>query len=382
MTDQPEEPAWLDAIHDDDSYWPTAEEIEAGRTQDAAELDEQAAAAHISDLTRLGHPTTAGDRTATLTIREEVGAWRAEQHAAAGYPDLDDFLNEPEPDYDWLVPGLLEKGDRLILTGQEGKGKSTLLRQIGIQIASGIHPFTLDPITPARVLHLDLENPRRLVRRALHPMRLSAGDRLTRGFFTPVIWSEGLDLRDPADEIRLIELVETIRPDLLITGPSYKLAGGDPTTEEHARQVTSIIDGLRVTHGFALLLEAHQPYAATPGARRAERPYGASLWSRWPEFGLHLADDGQLRPWRGARDERAWPAALQRGGEWPWTVVTDQRGITFARILDETRAARRELSARELSTLLGGHHSTISRAIDVNRDQYDRVLTEIRAGTT
>lgn len=63
-------------------------------------------------------------------------------------PELDQFLAEPEPDYDWLIPDILERGDRVILTGGEGAGKSTLLRQIGVQCASGIHPFTHATIKP------------------------------------------------------------------------------------------------------------------------------------------------------------------------------------------------------------------------------------------
>lgn len=371
-----DEPAWLDGIDQDDyDHWPSPDEVEAGRAQHAQHAAEHEAAQTLHDL---GIPH---DGNATRTLRDEVGEHRARRLAEHGHLDLDAFLAEPEPEYDWLIPGLLERQDRLIVTGGEGKGKSTLLRQIGVQVAAGIHPFTLDPITPARVLYLDLENPRRLVRRALRPMRLSAGTNLSRGYFTPVIWSEGLDLRTPQDQIRLGDLIELVTPDLLITGPSYKLASGDPTTEEHARHVAGTIDRFRAMFGFALILEAHQPYAATPGSRRAERPYGASLWSRWPEFGLHLADDGALTHWRGARDERDWPKALERGGEWPWTAIHDQRRVTFARILEETRNAGRELSRRELADLIGGHHTTVTRAIAANQDQYDRVIAEI-TGTT
>jgi hypothetical protein len=52
------------------------------------------------------------------------------------------------------------------------------------------------------------------------------------------------------------------------------------------------------------------------------RPYGASLWSRWPEFGIYLSPKGTLTHWRGQRDERAWPEALERSDPWPWAVAT------------------------------------------------------------
>lgn len=39
-------------------------------------------------------------------------------------PDIWDFLAAEDEPYDWLIPGLLERGDRLILTGFEGLGKA------------------------------------------------------------------------------------------------------------------------------------------------------------------------------------------------------------------------------------------------------------------
>jgi hypothetical protein len=88
---------------------------------------------------------------------------------------------------------------------------------------------------------------------------------------------------------------------------------------------------------------------------RRETPdptYGASLWSRWPEFGLHISKQGRLLHWRGARDERAWPAVLNRGGAWPWTPETDKRAVTFASILEEVTSAGKRLSVRELGERL------------------------------
>lgn len=39
-------------------------------------------------------------------------------------PDLDSFLDLSDDEYNWLVPGLLERGDRLMVTGEEGRGKA------------------------------------------------------------------------------------------------------------------------------------------------------------------------------------------------------------------------------------------------------------------
>ena len=81
---------------------------------------------------------------------------------------LAELLDLPEQDYDWIIPGLLERGDRLMVTGEEGLGKSSLLRQIAILAAAGIHPFlTSRRIEPIKALIYDAENTRRqFVRKA------------------------------------------------------------------------------------------------------------------------------------------------------------------------------------------------------------------------
>ncbi len=324
-----------------------------------------------------GGALTDPNRRAELVdqIRQAVDDLAGQQATTAGPQalELDQFLQEPGDHYDWLVPGLLERGDRVILTGAEGKGKSTLLRQVAVQLAAGIHPFTLEAIERVRVLYVDLENTDRQVRRKLRALRVQAGEQyqLAPGLHIRVR-TEGLDLLDADDARWLTQVVGDIQPDLLITGPIYKLAGGDPTAEEPAKAATRWLDRLRVDIGCTLIIEGHTPYASN-GGRRPERPYGASLWSRWPEFGLYLAPEGkirQLRHWRGARDERQWPGALTMGGEWPWMAVTNDNELYWVRIVEECEKEGDQLSERELSKRVGAPKTTIHRIILAHQPEW------------
>jgi hypothetical protein len=242
-------------------------------------------------------------------------------------PELDQFLDTDDPDYDWLVDGLIERQDRVIVTGEEGRGKSTLLRQFGIQLASGVHPFTHEHIDPLQVLLVDCENSARQVRRKLRDLRPPA-ETYIEGRLRLRILGHALELAYQEIQDDLAVRIETQAVDVLIIGPLYKLIADDPNKEVPARQVADALDRLRQIRGSALLVEAHSPYAEGNGKKRPIRPYGASLWSRWPEFGIHLGDNGELTHWRGQREERAWPAKLRWDQPWPWGVDHDHAATT------------------------------------------------------
>jgi predicted ATP-dependent serine protease len=193
--------------------------------------------------------------------------------------DVFDFLAEDDDDYDWLVLGVLERGDRLLLTGREGFGKSYLVQQIATQLAAGVHPFATEEETPLRVLYVDVENPGRELRRRQRRLNLAAGDRLKRRQLFVRPRPKGLDLTDPEDAEWLADEVEHTCADVLVVGPLYKLSLGDPSDEREAKPVALFFDELISHFGITIILEAHMPH---DGKGRAVRVVGlASLAGHW-----------------------------------------------------------------------------------------------------
>lgn len=274
---------------------------------------------------------------AVSMIREVRDHGRRNEQSSA--MDILDFV-QVEDSYDWIIPGLLERGDRLLLTATEGGGKSMLLRQIGVAASAGIHPFeTWRETEPSKVLILDCENTDSQSRRKFMPMLAAAeklGRPVQRGQFSIECRPQGLDLSRAPDRAYVMRHIEAQKPDILIIGPVYRLHAGNPNDEELARKVSVVIDEIRATAGCAVLMECHSPHGNGLGPRDL-RPLGSSLWKRWPEFGYGLrpvedersaAEFRAMRfvPWRGARDERAWPHFLRAqdaldpnpGPRFPW----------------------------------------------------------------
>lgn len=222
--------------------------------------------------------------------------------------------------HDWLIPGLLERRDRLMLTGLEGLGKSTLLQQIAFAAAAGVHPFhEHQSILPRRVMFVDAENSERQWARKAHMLthRLTAHrDTLEQNVHVHLDLS--LQITDPATVGQLHRLIDDHQPEILVIGPIYRIAGGSLNDEDVAAKVLAALDTFRA-RGLALLMEAHAGKAQTLGGDRNLAPRGSSALLGWPEFGLGLRNTEpgdtqacELVSWRGAREERSWPREIWR----------------------------------------------------------------------
>jgi 5S rRNA maturation endonuclease (ribonuclease M5) len=291
----------------------------------AAAIEIHEAAGDLKDVTE---HLAAGHTLADLEL-----TCREEDYKPDLAPDLYEFLAVVDPPSDWVIPGLLERSDRLIWTGFEGQGKSVVIRQLAVCAAAGMHPFTREPITPQRVLFIDCENPDRKSRRHFRKLEAIAranGFPVPEGALRILQRPEGIDLTREEDAAWLLERVTAHQPSLLTCGPFYRLHAADTNEESAARTVVSALDAARIKVDCALVTEAHAGHG--DGANRSVRPTGSSLLMRWPEFGYGIKPIGEadengrsrhvaVLPWRGPREERHWPRELIWGThelDWPW----------------------------------------------------------------
>lgn len=269
-----------------------------------------------------------------------IGSFGVDETAETGrLVHWQQFVEETDDDsYDWVIPGLLERQERVIVVASEGVGKTMLARQVAICSAAGLHPFKMTPMKPLTTLTIDLENPERIIRRTSRAIMINArkhGHVETVGAHL-VIQPAGIDLLKPSDRLFVERHIQAVQPDLVCIGPLYKafVDPGGRTSEAIAVEVAKYLDMIRDVYKCALWLEHHAPLGGSM-ATRDLRPFGSAVWSRWPEFGLSLQPDPtspegfvyQVKHFRGERDLREFPTKMKRGSTFPFEVL-EFRSIT------------------------------------------------------
>jgi 5S rRNA maturation endonuclease (ribonuclease M5) len=273
----------------------------------------------ISDADATGRNHSRAVRTALL----EAGCSVAMKEAANGQKDVTDHLNsggtletliETSPaDGDkkvsygidilsvikrvvqpssFVIPGTLARGDRLLLTGFEGHGKSTLSRQIAVMVAAGIHPWTHMPIPPQKVMFIDSENhPDQVLESWQQLVGLAAahGHQIQEGMLTIIeAWDDDIDLTSDEGHAWMIERIHAHKPDLCGAGPLYNLSSRDLSEHAVVGKMKQVINEARSLYGTAFILEHHAPHRGTGEKERSVRPYGSSTFLKWPDFGYGL----------------------------------------------------------------------------------------------
>lgn len=244
---------------------------------------------------------------------------------------LAELLAEEDDEPDWVIPGLFERRDRLMLTGEEGLGKSHWLRQMALHAAAGVHP--LDSMTrfdPIRSLIIDCENTTGQVRRKLRGAAdwLGAQGADPSGLMVDC-WPR-IDITRDKDLSRIHQLLDVWAPDLVVIGPLYRLVPRAIQTDDEAAPILAALDTIR-ERGCVLLMEAHAGHAIGKAGMRDLRPRGSSALLGWPEFGFGMRNIGtagyaDLVQWRGPREERNWPQRLRKADGFRWVPHADTYG--------------------------------------------------------
>jgi hypothetical protein len=254
----------------------------------------------------------------------------SEAHISSGLATVgfEEVIEAPDDLRPWIVPDMLRTNERMILTGPEGGGKSVLVAQMCLGAAMGmntLHP-ELVKHEPMRVLMLDVENDRLQVRNNMRKVYPYLSEMTGNQPMIEWVDIRDVDLSNPVEQQKVIKLAKEKQPHLMYMGSLYRLAPEGDKVDTAFTSVSRTVDRIRAETGASVLLEAHAGHGMA-NDRNGMRPYGSSMWMRWPEFGFGMVKDRAsgniiLKNWRGHRsDDRTWPVGLRRGNVLPWQGI-------------------------------------------------------------
>jgi hypothetical protein len=233
----------------------------------------------------------------------------------------------------FIIPEVITDDAMALIIAEEGLGKATWLRQIGMCAAQGVHPFTRRTMEPIRVLYVDLENPLRNIitptTRLQWTLMRRLGDDYDRDRLKFWRKKSGINILKGRDMGSLEREIAAFRPNLVIIGPLAKLYRRDSHRDSYEDVADRVIDRLthlRAKYSFGLLIEHHAPKGRESGQRHLD-PMGSQRWMGTPDLGITMrpAKDEpnrlEIGRFRGDRFEVKWPDFIQRDPDWVFTAV-------------------------------------------------------------
>jgi len=181
------------------------------------------------------------------------------------YSALD--LAIPPPPYEWLVDGVIAKGDSTLLVGEPNVGKSWLSLSLAVAIANGDESWIKWPLNNhGRVLYVDEENPHDVVYHRLRQLGLRNYDNIR------YIHRQGVRLDRRFD--KFLDEAVTYQPSLIVLDSLTRLHTQD---ENNAGAMAALfndsINALTKETGSAIMVlhhtnkgEANSSYTRTRGS--------------------------------------------------------------------------------------------------------------------
>ncbi len=194
---------------------------------------------------------------------------------AAGFQPLNvaELIATPPPDPDWLIPGLLERGEVAWLAGRGKAGKSMVALMLSGALLHGQTFLGITLQTGRRVVYLDCENREKTVHRRLH---LLGPELFTTGFQYHLLRGADLGTKEGLNALRHVAQ----NTDLIILD---SIIGLHRIDENDAMEVRRYVSGLRAISedtGTTILGLLHE--------NRAGDPRGSLDWRNAPDTVIQL----------------------------------------------------------------------------------------------
>lgn len=319
--------------------------------------------ATVFDAARKHGFSTAPHAFAELTDAEVAALTPAS--APLPIPDFfkaSNFYGKPVPVRQWLVEEKIPMADVTLLYGDGGTGKSLLALQLAFSVAIGNDWLGL-PTRNDRAMYLTAEDDTSELHRRL--------DGIAKAKFTDLDSLDQLVLASLAGEDALLgeanvagriqptKLYRAIRrrvrdeqPSLLVLDTLNDLFGGDENDKGQARQFISLLRGIALEHGCAVLLLAHP---SKSGMTTGTGDSGSVAWSNSARSRLYLERSDNNRDERTLSTKKSnyGPQGEELQIKWRKGIFVRPSGVANLGEDRATRARRVFLKLLERRNLRG-----------------------------
>ena len=192
---------------------------------------------------------------------------------------------------EFLVDGMFQRGDNILVTAPSKLGKSFFWANAAISISAGV-PFLGKSTTKSNVLILDLELRKEVAQDRLISIALARGfDQVPEGLWLWSLAKHCYDLETICEALNA-QLMHLPKIDLIVVDPLYVLDRGDSFDENNAHCVTRLmtaLEKLTVQTGAALGLSHHYRKGNLNSQDSIDRGAGSGAFSRYPDVIMSLS---------------------------------------------------------------------------------------------
>ena len=213
----------------------------------------------------------------------------------AQFFDLDDFLNMESDGIDYLIPGLLPRGETVLCTGLPKSGKTLLAIDAGFAIATGESNFLGEAVQQGRVLLISVDESTQSTKAKL----------LKRGFRPRDAANIAVMTAWDISQLDALEAkLEDFRPDLVIIDSLKRITAGREISENSAEfaDVLYTLKELIGRYGAASILIHHsnKNQDATGVSRvRGSTAIVGAVWGIWQMDIPESEDESDRKPSKG-----------------------------------------------------------------------------------
>lgn len=280
--------------------------------------------------------------------------------------DVARMIATDPPPVDWIVPGLLVRGNVTMLSGREGTGKSILAMGIAAAMSHGA-AFLGERLDRGRVLYVDAENGPEEAHRRLHGLAVNPSH-------LEYLEADGFHLLD--DLAELSRAVERARPDVVVLDSYASLLPGEIENKADHEAVLGPCRSLSRRFACSVLILHHESKGSAgyrgPTQIGAGVTLGFSLASEYDD-----PDEARryLRTWKcrpAAKPPKQWLRIETQDGK-PSIIVADPFvpedagggavDTALQAIVGAIAAAGRSMATSEIHALDVGSKSTVEEAL-------------------